>query len=699
MEALKNTMNEPSPLSSFVGDKPKPNHISHIEKLLSTDPEALSKEELYNLKLSVLSKNIGKNLSSRQIVDVYLNWLEVQRLGPTHGQNLHWDNLQKQWVVHLKLRGFTQTEIIEEAQLRQSKPQSPQGRATMTDTLVRNEFASGFDTKQIPPQQPEAEERSSHSISRSNNTMKRPASSWDHGDDEEEERYYDDRQKHFKHFPMQLHPLEPNNMHYTCKRCKIKGHLLNVCPTNIDPAYDKPPNGDYRCKGCQQAGVHYYTLCYKNPAPDSIYQQRVQHWRKEREQERERERYFGAPTPRFKPQEVHRLRYEDDTEIADDLGMEADPKRSSHKSNNTPPTSSLRDDKSSSKGKQDLIAPKEPGGPAKSAQILNEENSWARKFCDIFDPTRRPGIHQLRADNERRSVEKERLSPSLKENSTIPGSVEQRHRSKSRSDHGLGLYRPEVLAEEMQHSGKMQNDHRQRDIAQPGERSSPRVQQMRLGLPKDFVNKRPKRPTALELWDRDDEARAQRSTQLQAEKSPLDTFEPQVLRVSRMDIEASEMDVCNLFDGFKITAISLWKPDFIPDTATVSAFVSLLSDSKKEALRCRDELDGRHLRSNRISVTQINTQDAFQRALKDFQNDVDGNKKWQEITEYVQRRKEHLQILQHLRLTAAFKQTRNPSSVLQELPNRHGSLAPSSKSTSQPMDDEYESGSYFTTED
>jgi hypothetical protein len=53
------------------------------------------------------------------------------------------------------------------------------------------------------------------------------------------------------------------------------GHFLEVCPTNLDPSFDKPPGMDYKCPVCLQWGVHYKSLCPSNQDPYSINQKRV----------------------------------------------------------------------------------------------------------------------------------------------------------------------------------------------------------------------------------------------------------------------------------------------------------------------------------------------------------------------------------------------------------------------------------------
>jgi hypothetical protein len=81
---------------------------------------------------------------------------------------------------------------------------------------------------------------------------------------------------------------------YTCKRCHQKGkeiqsetnlaihvlansiigHWLHLCPTNLDPSYDAPPDPGYLCHFCRQMGDHFATLCPQNDKEWSLTQQR-----------------------------------------------------------------------------------------------------------------------------------------------------------------------------------------------------------------------------------------------------------------------------------------------------------------------------------------------------------------------------------------------------------------------------------------
>lgn len=62
---------------------------------------------------------------------------------------------------------------------------------------------------------------------------------------------------------------------YICNRCGGRGHYVNDCPTNTDPTYDITPDMSYVCKFCKKRGHHYFVFCDKYPDPNSIYRQRL----------------------------------------------------------------------------------------------------------------------------------------------------------------------------------------------------------------------------------------------------------------------------------------------------------------------------------------------------------------------------------------------------------------------------------------
>jgi hypothetical protein len=47
-----------------------------------------------------------------------------------------------------------------------------------------------------------------------------------------------------------------------------------VCPTNLDPAFDRPPEAGYICEVCHVQGAHFKSLCPQNRDPSSIIMKR-----------------------------------------------------------------------------------------------------------------------------------------------------------------------------------------------------------------------------------------------------------------------------------------------------------------------------------------------------------------------------------------------------------------------------------------
>ncbi|KAI0847571.1 hypothetical protein F5Y00DRAFT_263481 [Daldinia vernicosa] len=62
---------------------------------------------------------------------------------------------------------------------------------------------------------------------------------------------------------------------YICKRCDQPGHWIQLCPTKLDPRWDKPPPHDYQCGICKAFGKHFATLCPQNEYELSLTQQRL----------------------------------------------------------------------------------------------------------------------------------------------------------------------------------------------------------------------------------------------------------------------------------------------------------------------------------------------------------------------------------------------------------------------------------------
>jgi len=210
--------------------------VRSINQRLSANPESLTHHELYDIKLSQLSKMLGTQLSSRSTIGTYLRWLEVQRTGAEHNQNKNsvWETLRKQWVASLKIKGFTEGDISREVgrwndQMRNEQRRLPYARSPLTEAMVHDVFQSGF------PFQPRRTEDMQSSFGTSN-THKRSASSLDRGVDYEETNRDNESNKRTK-----LSSFAGNQSHganepsfapinFTCKRCHFKGKNFQDLP-------------------------------------------------------------------------------------------------------------------------------------------------------------------------------------------------------------------------------------------------------------------------------------------------------------------------------------------------------------------------------------------------------------------------------------------------------------------------------------
>lgn len=272
------------------------------------------------------------------------------------------------------------------------------------------------------------------------------------------------------------------------------GHYLQNCPTNFDEAYDTGAPAEYFCRGCNKRGEHYFTLCPQNTNYDSLFQLRERAKAKEG-QERQRQRdlaaTFGVPS-RVKHQKVERLKFEDDSMDTDDSETVTITK--SQTSDNFNFSSDFKNTKMASEGRLDLI---------------NSYNSYRK-------------VEQFPQEQDPETDEKMGLSPAHDWKQ-----LEEQHYNTTKSEYDsdtdpVELPQPKPpRANDEEHIlvEDMRLDKSQWNKVQPGQKYSPRaLYWIRKGfLSTEIINKRARRPTALELWDRDDEDRARSQLKLQME--------------------------------------------------------------------------------------------------------------------------------------------------------------------------------------
>lgn len=208
--------------------KPRYETKGRIEVQLKDDPEVLTTEEVSNIKLSTLSKNLGSHLSSRKIIDIYLRWLEAKRTAHHANKVPTWETVQRQWISALKGRGFSEGELIKEVKQRQVQGHAPPGRAELTENLIRSVFRESRG-KQPPSSELQSRITTSDSQPTERKSLKRSAASLDRPNDHEERRdenippnKYAKHSDDWENRVMNDHPTVPP-VYYTCKRCHIKG--------------------------------------------------------------------------------------------------------------------------------------------------------------------------------------------------------------------------------------------------------------------------------------------------------------------------------------------------------------------------------------------------------------------------------------------------------------------------------------------
>lgn len=76
-----------------------------------TDPDYMTRDSLFEISLTQLSKYLPQTTSSRATLSIYLRWLEVHRRQPTK-RTEHWQNTLLHWAQSLRSRGFREYEIV-----------------------------------------------------------------------------------------------------------------------------------------------------------------------------------------------------------------------------------------------------------------------------------------------------------------------------------------------------------------------------------------------------------------------------------------------------------------------------------------------------------------------------------------------------------------------------------------------------------
>ncbi|TGO15079.1 hypothetical protein BTUL_0044g00180 [Botrytis tulipae] len=234
-------------------------------ELLFRAPNLVTDDDLLNISLSNLAKNVNDESPASVIMRIYCRWLEVQRRSPLQLFKA-WPNTIKQWVESLEHRGVDKEAVIAHVidwkkANGPSTPNGPKGRIEEKHLPSVDEIEKVFGEKcGLNKDKPSEKGYSDRGEYRSG----KPSSKSDFGDSRSEY-------------------VPPS---YICNRCGKNGHLVKQCPTNMDPAFDKKPPGSYKCSICNKLGKHWYSLCPENTRKDSITQKRLVAGMKAKTQER-----------------------------------------------------------------------------------------------------------------------------------------------------------------------------------------------------------------------------------------------------------------------------------------------------------------------------------------------------------------------------------------------------------------------------
>ncbi|PBP27227.1 putative protein MPE1 [Diplocarpon rosae] len=282
-----------------------PKNSSAASEEVIRDPDFIYDHELYLMSQRLLSKSLPVSTSTHATFSIYLRWLEVQRQQPSL-RTEHWSNTLLHWVQSLASREFSQDQVIQEVgrwKREQGLFDSKLHRSLPTESDIRRGYENyakvlnegrqpkRFDT--YDDSKPVDTMVGGHDIYRPSGLKVqrrdeniRPDGSWKQREEAllqdwgRDEPRGDDfwREGSFgksERKQTDQHKFDgPPPANYVCNRCSKRGHHLQVCPTNLDPAFDRLPDNNYRCEICHKRGDHFKSLCPENSDPYSITQKR-----------------------------------------------------------------------------------------------------------------------------------------------------------------------------------------------------------------------------------------------------------------------------------------------------------------------------------------------------------------------------------------------------------------------------------------
>ncbi|KAK6610022.1 WD40 repeatcontaining protein [Botrytis cinerea] len=223
-------------------------------ELLFRAPNLVTNDDLLNISLSNLAKNVNDELSASFIMKIYCRWLEVHRRSPLQLFKA-WPNTIKQWVESLEHRGVDK-EIVIAHVVDWKKDNGPSTINGAKGWIEEKHLPSVGEIERVFDEK--------HSLNEDKPSDK---GCFDRGE------YRSDRPSSKSDLGGARSEYVPSS--YICNRCGKNGHLVKQCPTNMDPAFDMKPPESYKCSICNKSGKHWYSLCPENIREDSITQKRL----------------------------------------------------------------------------------------------------------------------------------------------------------------------------------------------------------------------------------------------------------------------------------------------------------------------------------------------------------------------------------------------------------------------------------------
>ncbi|KAM3077079.1 hypothetical protein ACMFMG_003452 [Clarireedia jacksonii] len=241
-----------------VKDKEKWEEEAILE-IIYRDPESLTDSDLVSTSLSNLAKNLSPVTSATATFNVYLRWLEVHRGHPSQ-LTLYWPNTIVQWVSSLKARRFTKEDIVSAVE-------------KWRETNGPFKSAKEWDEPRYPPTNSEIGKAfDGHHIGRKDRTSgSRRSRQRESSPQSSSARYRDrsyDKSRAGEHQKLGTEVTHvPAN--YICNRCGKSANPFQ------DPSFDREPPLTYTCSLCKKSGKHWFSLCPKNTNRDSLTQKRL----------------------------------------------------------------------------------------------------------------------------------------------------------------------------------------------------------------------------------------------------------------------------------------------------------------------------------------------------------------------------------------------------------------------------------------